>query len=48
MALLDKLFGSSDNGPALNDREEKLQKLIADGNEYMRQHQDDNYAVLMQ
>ena len=48
MALLDKLFGSSDNGSALNDREEKLQKLIADGNEYMRQHQDDNYAVLMQ
>ena len=29
MALLDKLFGSSDKGPALNDREEKLQKLIS-------------------
>ena len=48
MALLDKLFGSSESAPKKNEREEKLQKIIAEGNEYMRQHQDDNYAALMQ
>lgn len=48
MALLEKILGSSDNGTVKNEREEKLQKLISEGNEYMRQHQDDNYAALMQ
>ena len=48
MALLEKILGSSDNRPVMNEREEKLQKLISEGNEYMRQHQDDNYAALMQ
>ncbi len=48
MALFDKLFGTTESAPAKTEREEKLQKLIREGNEYMRQHQDDNYAVLMQ
>ena len=37
MALFDKLLGSADDAPAMNEREEKLQKLICEGNEYMRQ-----------
>ena len=48
MALFDKLSGTTESAPAKTEREEKLQKLIREGNEYMRQHQDDNYAVLMQ
>lgn len=48
MALFDKLFGTTESAPAKTEREEKLQKLIREGNEYMRQHQDDNYAVLKQ
>lgn len=48
MALFDKLFGTTESAPAKTEREEKLQKLISEGNEYMRQHQDDNYAALMQ
>ena len=48
MALFDKLFGTTESAPAKTEREEKLQKLIREGNEYMRQHKDDNYAALMQ
>ena len=47
MALLDKLLGSTGE-PVLSEREEKLQELIREGNEYMRAHQNDNYVVLMQ
>ena len=47
MALLDKLLGSTSE-PVLSEREEKLQKIICDGNEYMRAHKDENYVVLMQ
>ena len=47
MALLDKLLGSTGE-PVMSEREEKLQELIREGNEYMRAHQNDNYVVLMQ
>lgn len=46
MALLDKLF-NADGTVDMSSREAKLQELIAEGNEYMRQHKDENYAVLM-
>lgn len=32
----------------VSEREKKLQTLIAEGNEYIRAHQEDNYVVLMQ
>ena len=47
MALFDKLLGSNET-ETLSEREEKLQKIIREGNEYMRAHQNDNYVVLMQ
>ena len=46
MALFNKLLRAEDAAPG-SSREEALQKLIAEGNEYMRQHRDENYAVLM-
>ena len=46
MALIDKLFPQKT--PEELTREDKLQQLIAEGNEYMRAHKTDNYAVLMQ
>lgn len=46
MALLDKLLAPK--APEVSEREEKLQTLIREGNEYMRAHKDDNYVVLMQ
>lgn len=46
MALLDKILAPK--APEVSEREEKLQKLISEGNEYMRAHKDDNYVVLMQ
>ncbi len=46
MALLDKLFNA--NGPVEDDsREAQLQKIIREGNEYIRAHKNDNYAALM-
>ena len=46
MGILDRVFGSDE--PVLSEREEKLQTIIREGNEYMRAHKEDNYVVLMQ
>lgn len=46
MALLDKILAPK--APEVSEREEKLQTLIKEGNEYMRAHKEDNYVVLMQ
>lgn len=46
MALLDKILAPK--APEISEREEKLQALIKEGNEYMRAHKEDNYVVLMQ
>lgn len=48
MAIMEKLFGSAAAEPEQNEREAKLQKIIREGNEYLRAHKDENYAVLMQ
>lgn len=47
MAIFDKLFASPETEDP-NSREAKLQKLISEGNAYMRAHQNDNYVTLMQ
>lgn len=46
MALFEKILAPK--APEVSDREEKLQNLIREGNDYMRSHKDDNYVVLMQ
>ena len=50
MAVIDILkHREADRGPVKDDsREAQLQTIIREGNEYIRAHKDDNYAVLMQ
>ena len=47
MAILDKLFGSPETTDP-NSREAQLQKIIQEGNDYLRAHRNDNYAAIMQ
>lgn len=48
MGIFSKLFGAEQPEVQLDEREAKLQKLIKEGNDYIRAHKDDNYAALMQ
>ncbi len=47
MAILDRLF-SSPTTEDPNSREAQLQKIIQEGNDYLRAHRNDNYAAIMQ
>lgn len=47
MAFFNKSH-SAGKSAADNSREAQLQELIREGNEYIRAHKDENYAVLMQ
>ena len=46
MAILDKLFSSTATEDP-NSREAQLQKIIQEGNDYLRAHRNDNYAAIM-
>lgn len=48
MAFLDKLFGGQGKEDQVSEREAKLQQIIKEGNDYIRAHQNDSYAAIIQ
>ncbi len=48
MSIFGKLFGAKSSAPVMSEREEKLQTIIKEGNDYIRAHADDSYASLVQ
>ncbi|MBQ8469686.1 MAG: hypothetical protein IJ720_04075 [Clostridia bacterium] len=48
MGIFNQLFGSEPKAPEQNEREEKLQSIIKEGNDFIRANRDASYAVIMQ
>lgn len=48
MGIFNKLFGEEKPEVQRNEREDKLQQIIKEGNDYIRANRDASYAVITQ